>query len=181
MVRILRPTRLVAAAALVISTFAVFGASPAGAATGTLAAASNGLTVTVTSGTSANDFASLFLFNAPHTCTTNSNPNQANLAISFTSSSAAVQGVIQLNTPTLITFGSVGSGQYGVQATVAAGSYQACLLSVQNTTTILSSLAVTIVDPNATTTTTSTTTTLAPGGSTGADPAADPVAPAFTG
>lgn len=175
MVRILRPTRLVAAAALVISTFAVFGASPAGAATGTLAAASNGLTVTVTSGTLANDFASLLLFNAPHTCTTNSNPNQANVAISFTSSSAAVQGVIQLNTPTLITFGSVGSGQYGVQTTVAAGSYQACLLSVQNATTILSSLAVTIVDPNATTTTTPAPTT------TGADPAADPVAPAFTG
>ena len=181
-------TRYVAAAALAASTLTVLSTSPASAATGSLAAATNGVTVTVTAGNSASDFAFLGLFNAPHTCTTSSNPSQANLSVSFSSSSGAQIGLIPLNTPTLITFGSVGVVGMGGQGTVGAGSYQACLISDlsggvgQNT--VLDSLAVTIVDPNAPTTTTTaaptTTTTAAPSTTTTAA-VEEPVVPTYTG
>ena len=66
MSRFLRPTRLVAAAALVVSSFALFSSSPAGAATGSLTAISNGVTVTYT-GSTTNDNVELLVWSSGHT------------------------------------------------------------------------------------------------------------------
>jgi hypothetical protein len=172
-----RSLRYATATALVVSSLLLMS-SPAGAATGSMTADSNGLTVTVTSGNTANDYAVLLLFAAPHTCTSSTNPTGA---IAFTSSSAAQYGLIPLNAPTSITFGSVGSaGPPSFASTsVGAGSYEACLVDASQPSSLLQSLSVTIVDPNATTTTTSTTvpgpatTTTSAGGGT--------VAPTFAG
>ena len=195
MVRILRPSRFVAAAALVVSTFAVFGASPAGAASGSLASASNGVTVTY-SGTASNDNVELLAFGSGHTCSINDPAMQASYYM--TSDPTSPPAMQLAASPVTLTFGSSAFTLQGFTATtIAAGSYTFCLktnVSGPGGQAIAAQLAVTIVDPNATTTTTSTTTTVAPGspsttvapGSSSTTAASgsaggDPMAPAFTG
>lgn len=176
MSRFPRLARYAAVGALAASALTVFSSAPAGAAAGSLVAASNGFTVTITSGNSAGDYGAVYLYPSPHTCATNDNPMTATLNWS-SSNGAQAPALIALNTPTTITYGTAG-GSMTPGGTVGAGSFVVCLINTQNAgNTVLQSLSVTIVNPNATTTTT-------PGGSSAttiaADPT-DPVAPAFTG
>ena len=160
MVRILRPTRIAAAAALVVSTFAVFGASPAGAASGSLASASNGVTVTY-SGTTQNDHVDLLAFGSGHTCSINDPAMQATYYM--TSDPTSPQAMQLAASPVTLTFGSSAFTLQGFTATtIAAGSYTFCLKTNvfgPGGQAIAAQLDVTIVDPNATTTTSSTTST----------------------
>ncbi|CAB4554640.1 unannotated protein [freshwater metagenome] len=188
MSRLLRPTRLVAAAALVVSSFAIFGASPAGAATGSLTAISNGVTVTYT-GSTTNDNVQLLVWPSGHTCTLNDSSMQATYYL--TSDASSPSGMQLAASPASLTFGSAAFTLQGfATTTIAAGSYTFCLKTVvagPGGQAIAAQLDAVIVDPNATTTTTSTstTTTVAPGSPTTSDASGstsgDPVAPAFTG
>ena len=185
MSRFPRLTRYVAAAALAASTLTVLSTSPASAATGSLAAASNGFTVTWT-GTGPNDMTQLMMWSTPHTCSTNDSPLQANYVLYGDPTAPAN---MQLSaSPASYTFGSAvfDLSSFGA-TTIAAGSYVVCLLSVVSgvggATTLLGNLAVTIVDPNASPTTTAaptTTTTAAPSTTTTAA-VEEPVVPVHTG
>ena len=189
MSRFLRPTRLVAAAALVVSSFALFSSSPAGAATGSLSAISNGVTVTYT-GSTTNDNVQLLVWPSGHTCDINDSSLQATYYM--TSDASSPSGMQLAASPASLTFGSAVFTLNGFTATtIAAGSYTFCLetwVSGPGGQAIAGQLDVVIVDPNATTTTTSTTsttTTVAPGSPTtsvaSGSTSGDPVAPAFTG
>lgn len=188
MVRILRPTRLVAVAAFVVSSFAVFGATPAGAATGSLTAVSGGVTVTYTGSTN-NDFVELLVWPSGHTCDLNDAAIQATY---YMMSDPTAPPAMQLAaSPATLTFGSAAFTLNGFTATtIAAGSYTFCLqtnVPGPGGQAIAAQLDTAVVDPNATTTTTSTstTTTVAPGSPTttaaSGSAGGDPVAPAFTG
>jgi len=189
-----RPTRAVAVFALVVSSFAVFGASPAGAATGSLTAITNGVTVTYT-GSAPNDNVQLLVWPSGHTCSLNDPFMQA---IYYMTSDFTAPPAMQLAaSPTSLTFGSAAFTLNGFTATtIAAGSYTFCLntnVAGPGGQAIAAQLSAVIVDPNATTTTTSTSTTTtapspsttAPGISTttgsGSSSDGDPVVPAFTG
>ena len=188
-----RPTRAVAVFALVVSSFAVFGASPAGAATGSLTAITNGVTVTYT-GSAPNDNVQLLVWPSGHTCSLNDPFMQA---IYYMTSDFTAPPAMQLAaSPTSLTFGSAAFTLNGFTATtIAAGSYTFCLntnVAGPGGQAIAAQLSAVIVDPNATTTTTSTTTTTAPSPSTtapgtstttgsGSSSDGDPVVPAFTG
>ena len=189
MSRFLRPTRLVAAAALVVSSFALFSSSPAGAATGSLSAISNGVTVTYT-GSTTGDSVALLVWPSGHTCNINDSSLQATYYM--TSDAGAPSGMQLAASPASLTFGSAAFTMNGYTATtIAAGSYTFCLTTNvygPGGQAIAGQLDAVIVDPNATTTTTSTTsttTTVAPGSPTTSDVSGstrgDPVAPAFTG
>lgn len=186
MSRLLRPTRLVAAAALVVSSFALFSSSPAGAATGSLSAISNGVTVTYT-GSTTNDNVQLIVWPSGHTCNINDSSLQATYYM--TSDASSPSGMQLAASPASLTFGSAAFTLNGFTATtIAAGSYTFCLETYSSGPqgqAIAGQLDAVIVDPNATTTTTSTTTTVAPGSPTTSDASGstsgDPVAPAFTG
>jgi len=197
MSRLLRPSRLVAAAVLLASSVALFSSSPAGAATGSLTAISNGVTVTYT-GSTTNDRVELLVWSSGHTCSLNDSSMQA---IYYMSSDASSPLAMQLAaSPASLTFGSAAFTLQGFSATtIAAGSYTFCLKTVVSGptgTAIAAQLDAVIVDPNATTTTTSTsttttlpttTTTTAAGGvattstTVAGGASGDPVAPAFTG
>ncbi len=182
MSRFPRLSRFAAVTALAVSTVTVFSASPAVAATGSLAAASNGFTVTWTNPTPGTDFAVLLMFTGTHSCA-NISPADFNTATYGMYGDSSFPASVRIApSPATYTFGSPAYGNGGVgSTTIAAGSYSVCLLSFvdngQNPPTIteLGSLAVTITDPGATTTTTTaapiTTTTAAGGAAT----------PAFTG
>ncbi len=189
MSRFLRPTRLVAAAALVVSSFALFSSSPAGAATGSLTAISNGVTVTYT-GSTTNDNVELLVWSSGHTCNINDSSLQATYYL--TSDANSPSGMQLAASPASLTFGSAAFTLQGfATTTIAAGSYTFCLktfVAGLGGEAIAAQLDAVIVDPNATTTTTSTTsttTTVAPGSPTTSDASGstsgDPVAPAFTG
>lgn len=189
MVRLLRPSRLVAAVVLVASSFALFSSSPVGAATGSLSAISNGVTVTYT-GSTTNDNVQLLVWPSGHTCTINDSSLQATYYM--TSDAGSPSGMQLAASPASLTFGSAAFTLNGFTATtIAAGSYTFCLktyVAGPQGQAIAGQLDAVIVDPNATTTTTSTTsttTTVAPGSPTTSDASGstsdDPVAPAFTG
>ena len=197
MSRLLRPSRLLAAVVLVASSVALFSSSPAGAATGSLSAISNGVTVTYT-GSTTNDNVQLLVWPSGHTCNINDSSLQATYYM--TSDASSPSGMQLAASPASLTFGSAAFTLNGFTATtIAAGSYTFCLetyVSGPQGQAIAGQLDAVIVDPNATTTTTSTsttttlpttTTTTAAGGvvttsTTAAGGASgDPVTPAFTG
>jgi hypothetical protein len=198
MSRFLRPSRLLAAVVLFVSLVALFSSSPAGAATGSLTAISNGVTVTYT-GSTTNDNVQLTVWPSGHTCSLNDSSMQA---IYYMSSDASSPLAMQLAaSPASLTFGSAAFTLQGFSATtIAAGSYTFCLKTVvsgPSGTAIAAQLDAVIVDPNATTTTTSTSTTTATVAGTGSgsgsgsgsngsgaadgNASGDAVAPAFTG
>lgn len=186
MSRLLRPSRLLAAAVLAASSVALFSSSPAGAATGSLTAISNGVTVTYT-GSTTNDSVQLLVWPSGHTCNINDSSQQATYYM--TSDASSPSGMQLAASPASLTFGSAAFTLNGFTATtIAAGSYTFCLktnVAGPGGQAIAAQLDAVIVNPNATTTTTSTTTTVAPGTptTTAASGLAggDPVAPAFTG
>jgi len=186
MSRFLRPSRLLTAVVLVASSVALFSSSPAGAATGSLTAISNGVTVTYT-GSTTNDNVQLTVWPSGHTCSLNDSSMQATYYM--TSDSSSPSGMQLAASPASLTFGSAAFTLNGfTTTTIAAGSYTFCLktnVSGPGGQAIAAQLDAVIVNPNATTTTTSTTTTVAPGSPTtsGASGSTngDPVAPAFTG
>ena len=186
MSRFLRPSRLLAAVVLFVSLVGLFSSSPAGAATGSLSAISNGVTVTYT-GSTTNDNVQLTVWPSGHTCSLNDSSMQATYYM--TSDSSSPSGMQLAASPASLTFGSAAFTLQGFSVTtIAAGSYTFCLKTVVSGpggTAIAAQLDAVIVDPNATTTTTSTTTTVAPGTPTTSDASGstngDPVAPAFTG
>lgn len=160
MSHLLRPTRALAAFALVVSAFALFGATPAGAASGSLAAVTNGVTVTYT-GSTTNDNVQLTVWPSGHTCSLNDSSLQATY---YLTSDASSPPAMQLAaSPATLVFGSAAFTLNGFTATtIAAGSYTFCLKTVVSGpggTAIAGQLDTAIVDPNATTTTTSTSTT----------------------
>ena len=189
---------------LTMSSVALFSSSPAGAATGSLSAISNGVTVTYT-GSTTNDNVRLLVWPSGHTCNINDSSLQATYYM--TSDASSPSGMQLAASPASLTFGSAAFTLNGFTATtIAAGSYTFCLetyVSGPQGQAIAGQLDAVIVDPNATTTTTSTTTTTtlptttttlpttttttaaggvatstttAAGGASG-----DPVTPAFTG
>ena len=186
MSKVLRPSRLLAAVVLVASSVALFSSSPAGAATGSLASVTGGVTVTYT-GSTANDNVQLTVWPSGHTCSLNDSSMQATYYLNSDASSPP--GMQFAASPATLTFGSAAFTLNGFSTTtIAAGSYTFCLKTVVSGpggTAIAGQLDAVIVNPNATTTTTSTTTTVAPGSPTtsGASGSTngDPVAPAFTG
>ena len=196
MSRFLRPSRLLTAVVLVASSFALFSSSPAGAATGSLASVTGGVTVTYT-GTTSNDNVLLTVWPAGHTCVLNDPAMQATYYM--TSDGSAPSGMQLAASPATLTFGSAAFTLNGfATTTIAAGSYTFCLqtnVAGPGGQAIAAQLDAVIVDPNATTTTTSTsttststtTTTTAAGGvattstTVASGASGDPVIPAFTG
>lgn len=159
MSKVLRPKSAIAAFAIVVSALAVFGASSAGAASGSLAAVTNGVTVTYT-GSTTNDNVQLTVWPSGHTCSLNDSSLQATY---YLTSDASSPPAMQLAaSPATLVFGSAAFTLNGFTATIAAGSYTFCLKTVVSGpggTAIAGQLDTAIVDPNATTTTTSTSTT----------------------
>ena len=171
-------TVAVAVTALSLSALSIAVAPSAGAAaSGSMVDSGNGSLI-VTYSVSGGDDVFLFLIAQGSTCSPSSPFGQAYL---FSVPAVLVNNDPWLGTsPATVTAGNRAMNSQGPNAVIAAGFYQACLYTLNSGTFALAqSLATTMGSP--TPTTTSTTTTLAPGGSTGADPAADPVAPAFTG
>ena len=195
MSKVLRPKSAIGAFALVVTALAVFGASSAGAASGSLASVTNGVTVTY-SGTTANDNVLLTVWPAGHTCALNDPAMQATYYM--TSDGSAPSGMQLAASPATLTFGSAAFTLNGfATTTIAAGSYTFCLqtnVAGPGGQAIAAQLDAVIVDPNATTTTTSTstTTTTAPSPTTtvaststtagsGDSTGGDLLVPAFTG
>lgn len=103
MSRLTHRARLAVACAFAVTSLAVVVASPAGAATGSLAAASNGFTVTFTGGTTA-DHADLTLWPVGHTCATTDSPGQATYFM--TTDTGAPAGMSIPTSPASFTFDS---------------------------------------------------------------------------
>ncbi len=176
MSRFSRSVRLAVAGLLAVSALTIFGASPASAvATASMVDNGNGSITVTYSGTVAGptgfDVVLLFLSEGA-TCPVNAYPNSYlfNLYVNE-------GGPVMAASPATIGVGTSVMGPNGPQAIpLTTGNYQACLYTQDigpNDYTNAGSLAVTIGQVTPTTTTTTTTTTTAP--------AADPVAPAFTG
>ncbi len=177
-----RALRVLAAAALLTTVGIGFASSAGAVTTGTVTAITNGVTVTYSSPGTALDNALVVIYSSPHTCASNDNPMTATYNLSSSSASASYA---QLGaSPRTLQFGSTVAQGFS-QGTIGVGDWVVCLIAVGNTSnTVLSSAAMTAVDPSATTTTTSTpggsTSTTAAGG--GTDPAGgDPLVPTFTG
>lgn len=171
-------TVAVAVTALSLSALSIAVAPSAGAAaSGSMVDSGNGSLI-VTYSVSGGDDVFLMLIAQGSTCSPSSPFGQANL---FFVPAVQVNNDPWLGTsPATVTAGNPAMNSQGPNAVIAAGYYQACLYTANSGTFALAqSLATTMGSP--TPTTSSTTTTLAPGGSTGADPATDPVTPAYTG
>ncbi len=168
MSRFSRTGRFAAAAALAVSAVTFFAVSPASAVvTGSLANDGNGgllVTYSPSPGTQSNGI-NLEVYPSTSSCGTNSDV----LAVFSSDPAAPANAQIAASPATLV----VGSSGYALQQgapqpfTLANSSYLFCLYD--ETGNLVDSLTMTIGQATPTTTTTTTA------------PAADPVAPAFTG
>ncbi len=166
---IIRATRLIAVAALVITVAIGFG-SPAGAvSTGSVVNnGAGGVTITYTA--DQGDGISILVYSSSSTCSVGF-PPQPLYFLNTSSPQAPILG------PSPFTLdGTTTVRQGGPNTTIPTGSYQFCLYAeAGGTFTFLSSVQTTIGTVTPTTTSPSSST------STSTAPAADPVAPAFTG
>ena len=176
MSRFSRSVRLALAGLLAVSAVTIFGASPASAvATASMVDNGNGsITVTysgVVAGPNGFDVVLLFLSEGA-TCPVNAYPNP--YLFNLYANPMGGGSPVMAASPATIGVGTSVMGPNGPQAIpLTTGNYQACLYTQDigpNDYTNAGSLAVTIGQVTPTTTTTTTTA-----------PAADPVAPSFTG
>ena len=173
MSRLSRSVRIVVAGLFAVAAVTVFAASPASAAvTASLVDNGDGTATLTYSGTAPGDSIVVLGLPAATNCTTQIGPFDADF---FLSSDAQDPGgampaspfTIQVGTPAYKLVPGSGSGP----VTIAAGTYNICLHNLvgQAQVTVLQQLQVTLGSVAPTTTTTTTA------------PAADPVAPSFTG
>ncbi len=167
MSRLSRWARIAVAGLLAVSALIVFSASPASAAaTGSLVDNGDGTATLTYSGSTSTDFIVLLGLPSGTTCTAASTPPGATF---FLTSSPSTPSPITIQTGTSANSLSVNPPG---PVTVAAGTYNLCVhnyISQLCAATVLQQLEVTIGSVAPTTTTTTTA------------PAADPVAPSFTG
>ncbi|MEJ6511734.1 MAG: hypothetical protein QNL59_07575 [Actinomycetota bacterium] len=177
MSRFTRSARMVVACGLFVSTAVLFAASPANAAaTGSLANDGNGGLVVTYSSPTAQDSIDLEIKTSGSNC----NDQQLPLAV-LTNNSQAPQAAQIGASPATIAVGTTAFLIGGGTFTVAAASYLFCLRYFDSNTLLvvfIDQLTMTIGSASPTTT---TTTTLPTTTTTTTAPAADPVAPAFTG
>ena len=182
-----RAARVLAAAALLTTVGIGFASSAGAATTGSLAAVTNGVTVTYSSSNTATDEAVVTIFASPYTCPASTDFAtlvNANPPYILGSQSGMPPYMALGSSPRTLQFGSTVAANMGQSSTtIAAGTWVVCLFADNGTTlTSLASLTFTAVDPSPPTTTTPTTsapTTTAAGGSSANG--GDPVVPAFTG
>ena len=178
MPRFRRPGRFALVGALAVSLSTLLMPVTAGAVTtGTVTAITNGVTVTYSSPNTSSDSVFVMIYPSPHTCSASDNPGTATYLLmsehagpSYWWLGASPQ-TLQFGSTVAVDPGSPSSSQ----GTIAAGNWMVCLVwnDVGNLS-VLSSAAMTAVDPTppTTATTVAPTTTTAGGGS---------VTPAFTG
>lgn len=183
MSRFTRSTRMVVASAFFVSAVVLFAAAPANAvATGSMVDNGDG-TMTLTWATpSQGDAVALNFFASGTTCPTNANPFGSPMYLTGTTNSmpplppGSSQPAVLTASPTLLSVGTT-VNEWGAMTAgdgeITAGSYVACLYLSLAQPGPAQTLEITFGVAAPTTTTTITTTTSAP--------AADPVAPAFTG
>ncbi len=171
MSRFSRPVRIAAAGLLAVSALTIFGASPASAAvTGSLVDNGNGTATLTYAGVAAGDNVVVLGLPSGTSCTTATSPSGATF---FLSSDAQAPGGAMPASPLTIEAGmaAFSTNPSPGPVTIAAGTYNLCIHNVVNgnpmVITVLDELEVTLGAVAPTTTTTA--------------PAADPVAPSFTG
>ena len=172
MSRFTRSVRMAVASALFVSAAVLFAASPANAmGTGTMIDNGDGSMTVTWAVTGQADAVYLLFYPSGGTCPQSPNPVGASF---FILGGVNMVGVALGPSPTLLSVGSsVKGGLPPVEMQIPAGSFVACLYGGDGVSlpSLSQSLAITFAVVAPTTTTTSTTTA----------PAADPVAPAFTG
>jgi hypothetical protein len=175
-----RSGRFALVGALAVSLSTILMPITAGAvSTGTVTAITNGVTVTYSSPNTGSDEVFVMIYASPHTCAASDNPGTATY---FLMSENAGPSYIRLGaSPRTLEFGStVGVNAGSAQGSIAAGNWEVCLVWNDNGSfSVLSSAAMTAVDPTPPTTATTVAPTTTSSTTSGA--AADPVTPAFTG
>ena len=173
MSRFTRSVRMAVASALFVSAAVLFAASPANAiGTGTMVDNGDGSMTVTWAVTGQMDSVILIFYPSGGTCPQSPNPVGTSFSIL---GGVAIVGVALGPSPTLLSVGSSvrSGGLPPLEMQIPAGSFVACLYGGDGVAppSLSQSLAITFAVVAPTTTTTSTTTA----------PAADPVAPAFTG
>ncbi len=162
--------RIAAAGLLAVSALTIFGASPASAAaTGSLVDNGDGTATLTYSGVTTGDNVVLLGLPSGTTCTAQTGPFNATF---FLATDPLAPGGAMPANPMTIQAGTSAylTGTPSGPLTIAAGTYNLCVQNLisQQGPTVLQQLQVTLGSVAPTTTTTTA-------------PAADPVAPAFTG